>query len=415
MKIHEYQGKEVLRKLGVATLEGRVAYTPEEAREAAIALAASTGSPVVVVKSQIHAGGRGKGRIKEHSTAEVLEQVLRGEDNVAGKGGVRVVKTADDAAEAAKDLLGNTLVTKQTGIHGSKVRKVYVEAGCRIARELYLAILLDRAQSKVLIMASAEGGTEIEEVAAHTPEKILKIWIDPVVGLGAWQSRELAFALGMSGKTVGSFVKLLAGLYRVYDTTDASMLEINPLIVTVDGECLPLDAKVTFDDNGMFRHPELVALRDLDEEEAQEIEASKYDLSYVKLDGEIGCLVNGAGLAMATMDIIKLYGAEPANFLDVGGGANKEKVTAAFKIITADPAVKGILVNIFGGIMKCDVIADGVLAAVRETGLKVPLVVRLEGTNVELGKKMLAESGLAVIPADSMADAAEKIVAAVRA
>ena len=415
MKIHEYQGKEVLRKLGVATLEGRVAYTPEEAREAAIALAASTGSPVVVVKSQIHAGGRGKGRIKEHSTAEVLEQVLRGEDNVAGKGGVRVVKTPDDAAEAAKDLLGNTLVTKQTGIHGSKVRKVYVEAGCRIARELYLAILLDRAQSKVLIMASAEGGTEIEEVAAHTPEKILKIWIDPVVGLGAWQSRELAFALGMSGKTVGSFVKLLAGLYRVYDTTDASMLEINPLIVTVDGECLPLDAKVTFDDNGMFRHPELVALRDLDEEEAQEIEASKYDLSYVKLDGEIGCLVNGAGLAMATMDIIKLYGAEPANFLDVGGGANKEKVTAAFKIITADPAVKGILVNIFGGIMKCDVIADGVLAAVRETGLKVPLVVRLEGTNVELGKKMLAESGLAVIPADSMADAAEKIVAAVRA
>ena len=415
MKIHEYQGKEVLRKLGVATLEGRVAYTPEEAREAAIALAASTGSPVVVVKSQIHAGGRGKGRIKEHSTAEVLEQVLRGEDNVAGKGGVRVVKTADDAAEAAKDLLGNTLVTKQTGVHGSKVRKVYVEAGCRIARELYLAILLDRAQSKVLIMASAEGGTEIEEVAAHTPEKILKIWIDPVVGLGAWQSRELAFALGMSGKTVGSFVKLLAGLYRVYDTTDASMLEINPLIVTVDGECLPLDAKVTFDDNGMFRHPELVALRDLDEEEAQEIEASKYDLSYVKLDGEIGCLVNGAGLAMATMDIIKLYGAEPANFLDVGGGANKEKVTAAFKIITADPAVKGILVNIFGGIMKCDVIADGVLAAVRETGLKVPLVVRLEGTNVELGKKMLAESGLAVIPADSMADAAEKIVAAVRA
>jgi succinyl-CoA synthetase beta subunit len=415
MKIHEYQGKEVLRKLGVTTLEGRVAYTATEAHDAAVALAASTGSPVVVVKSQIHAGGRGKGRIKEHSSDEVLAQVLRGEDNVAGKGGVRVVKTAADAAEAAKDLLGNTLVTKQTGIHGSKVRKVYVEAGCRIARELYLAILLDRAKSKVLIMASAEGGTEIEEVAEHSPEKILKVWIDPVVGLGAWQSRELAFALGMSGKTVGSFVKLLAGLYRAYDQTDASMLEINPLIVTEDGECLPLDAKVTFDDNGLFRHPEVVEMRDLDEEEPQEIEASKYDLSYVKLDGEIGCLVNGAGLAMATMDIIKLYGAEPANFLDVGGGANKAKVTAAFKIITADPAVKGILVNIFGGIMKCDVIADGVLAAVRETGLKVPLVVRLEGTNVELGKKMLAESGLAVIPADSMADAAEKIVAAVRA
>ncbi len=415
MKIHEYQGKEVLRKLGVPTLQGFVAFTAAEARTAAENLALSTGSPVVVVKSQVHAGGRGKGRIKEHSSADVLAQVLRGEDGVAGKGGVRVVKGADAAEAAAADLLGNTLVTKQTGAHGSKVRQVYVEAGCRIARELYLAILLDRTRAEVLIMASSEGGTEIEEVAAHKPEKILKIWVDPISGLGGWQARELAFGLGMSGKTVNSFAKLLAGLYKAYDATDASMLEINPLIVTEEGECLPLDAKMTFDDNGLFRHPEIVAMRDLDEEDAQEIEASKYDLSYVKLDGEIGCLVNGAGLAMATMDIIKLYGAEPANFLDVGGGANKEKVTAAFKIITADPAVKGILVNIFGGIMKCDVIAEGVLAAVRETGLQVPLVVRLEGTNVDLGKKLLAESGLAVIPADTMADAAEKIVAAVHA
>ncbi len=413
MKIHEYQGKEVLRSHGVPTLQGFVAFTPAEAKDAAKRLASETGTPVVVVKSQVHAGGRGKGRIKEHSTPEVLAQVLRGEDGVAGKGGVRVVKTPEDAERAAADLLGNTLVTKQTGPDGSKVRKVYVEAGCQIARELYLAILLDRAKARVLIMASAEGGTEIEEVAAHSPEKILKIWVDPAVGLGAWQSRELAFGLGMSGKTVQSFVKLLAGLFRAYDATDASMLEINPLIVTESGECLVLDAKMTFDDNGLHRQPAIVAMRDLDEEEAQEIEASKYDLSYVKLDGEIGCLVNGAGLAMATMDIIKFYGAEPANFLDVGGGANREKVTAAFKIITADPAVRGILVNIFGGIMKCDVIAEGVIAAARETGLKVPLVVRLEGTNVELGKKILAESGLAVIPADTMADAAEKIVAAV--
>ncbi|MSP55913.1 MAG: ADP-forming succinate--CoA ligase subunit beta [Myxococcales bacterium] len=413
MKIHEYQGKEVLRKYGVSTLEGYVAFSPAEARDAAKRLTEGTGVPVVVVKSQVHAGGRGKGRIKEHSTAEVLAQVLRGEENVPGKGGVRVVKTAEAAEEAAKDLLGNTLVTKQTGPQGSKVRKVYVEAGCRIARELYLAILLDRTVARVLIMASAEGGTEIEEVAAHSPEKILKVWVDPVCGLGSWQARELAFQLGMTGKTVNSFVKLLAGLCRAYDATDASMLEINPLIVTEEGECLALDAKMTFDENGLFRHPEIVAMRDLEEEDAQEIEASRYDLSYVKLDGEIGCLVNGAGLAMATMDIIKLYGAEPANFLDVGGGANKEKVTAAFKIITADPAVKGILVNIFGGIMKCDVIAEGVLAAVRETGLQVPLVVRLEGTNVDLGKKILAESGLAVIPADTMADAAEKIVSAV--
>jgi len=289
-----------------------------------------------------------------------------------------------------------------------------VEAGCKIAKEYYLAMMLDRSTSQILVMVSAEGGTEIEEVAEHSPEKILKVWADPVTGLGAWQARDLAFGLGFSGKSVNSFVQLVRGFYEAYVKMDMSMLEINPLILTEDGEVLPLDAKVTFDDNALYRHPDVVAMRDLSEEDPSEIEASKYDLSYVKLDGNIGCLVNGAGLAMATMDIIKFYGEEPANFLDVGGGATKEKVTAAFQIITRDPAVKGILVNIFGGIMKCDVIAEGVLAAVRETGLSVPLVVRLEGTNVELGKKILAESGLSVIPADSMADAAEKIVAAVR-
>jgi succinyl-CoA synthetase beta subunit len=311
-------------------------------------------------------------------------------------------------------MLGKTLITKQTGEDGRVVQTLYVEEGCRIAKEYYLAMLLDRATSRVLVMVSTEGGTEIEEVAEHSPEKILKVWADPVTGLGAWQARDLAFGLGLTGKAVNSFVKLAMGLYTTYIKTDASMLEVNPLILTEDEQILPLDAKMTFDDNALFRHPDIVAMRDLAEEDPAEIEASKYDLSFVKLDGRIGCLVNGAGLAMATMDIIKFYGEEPANFLDVGGGATKEKVTAAFKIITKDPAVRGILVNIFGGIMKCDVIAEGVLAAVRETGLSVPLVVRLEGTNVELGKKILAESGLAVIPADSMADAAEKIVAAVR-
>jgi succinyl-CoA synthetase beta subunit len=411
MKLHEYQGKELLRKHGVSTLAGGAARTVDEA----VAVAESLGGSVWVVKSQIHAGGRGKGRFKGDVADEVLAQVLEGADNLPGKGGVRVCTSTDAVRAAAQAFLGNTLVTKQTGAAGSLVQTVFVEAGCQIVKEYYLAILLDRATSRVLVMASAEGGTEIEEVAEHHPERILKEWVDPVAGLGAWQARRLAFGLGLTGKTVNSFVKLVIGLYRTYDAIDASMLEINPLVVTAAGDTIPLDAKVTIDDNALFRHPDIVQMRDLDEEDPAEIEAGKYDLSYVKLDGTIGCLVNGAGLAMATMDIIKFYGEEPANFLDVGGGATKEKVTAAFKIITRDPAVKGILVNIFGGIMKCDVIAEGVLTAVREVGLSVPLVVRLEGTNVELGKKILAESGLAVIPADTMADAAEKIVAAVRA
>ena len=409
MKIHEYQGKQILRQYGVPTLPGQVARTPDEA----VAAAEAIGGSVWVVKSQVHAGGRGKGRFKEEMDAAHLPAVLRGEDT-PGKGGVRVCTNLDAVRAAAGAMLGRTLVTKQTGAEGRVVQTLYVEAGCRIAKEYYLAMLLDRATSRILVMVSTEGGTEIEEVAEHSPEKILKVWADPVTGLGQWQARDLAFGLGLGGKSVGAFVKLAQGLYEAYVKTDASMLEINPLILTEDGDVLPLDAKMTFDDNGLFRHKDILAMRDLAEEDASEIEASKYDLSYVKLDGTIGCLVNGAGLAMATMDIIKFYGEEPANFLDVGGGATKEKVTAAFQIITRDPAVKGILVNIFGGIMKCDVIAEGVLAAVRETGLSVPLVVRLEGTNVELGKKILAESGLAVIPADSMSDAAEKIVAAVR-
>jgi succinyl-CoA synthetase beta subunit len=409
MKIHEYQGKQILRQYGVPVLAGQVARTPDEA----VAAAESIGGSVWVVKSQVHAGGRGKGRFKEEMDAADLPAVLRGEDT-PGKGGVRVCLNLDAVRAAATAMLGRTLITKQTGAEGRVVQTLYVEAGCRIAKEYYLAMLLDRSKSRVLVMVSSEGGTEIEEVAEHSPEKILKVWADPVTGLGAWQARDLAFGLGLSGKSVNHFVKLTQGLYETYIKTDASMLEINPLILTEDGAVLPLDAKMTFDDNALFRHPDIVAMRDLAEEDPAEIEASKYDLSFVKLDGRIGCLVNGAGLAMATMDIIKFYGEEPANFLDVGGGATKEKVTAAFKIITSDPAVRGILVNIFGGIMKCDVIAEGVLAAVRETGLSVPLVVRLEGTNVELGKKILAESGLSVIPADSMSDAAEKIVAAVR-
>ena len=410
MKIHEFQGKEILRKHGVATLRGQVATTPAEARAAAESL----GTAVCVVKSQVHAGGRGKGRFIGEVDDAALAAVLRGEDGVPGKGGVRVVKGADAAEAAATAMLGHTLVTKQTGAEGAVVHRVFVEEGCMIAKEFYLAILLDRAVGKVLVMCSKEGGTEIEETAAHRPEAILKEWADPITGLGAWQARNLAFGLGLSGKAVGSCTKLILGLYTAYMAADCSMLEINPMILTEDERVLPLDAKITFDDNALFRHPEYAAYEDPAEVDPQEAEAARHELSYVKLDGNIGCLVNGAGLAMATMDIIKFYGEEPANFLDVGGGANKEKVTAAFGIITADPAVKGILVNIFGGIMKCDVIAEGVLAAVKETGLKVPLVVRLEGTNVEMGKKIIAESGLRVIPADSMSDAAEKIVAAVR-
>ncbi len=409
MKIHEFQGKEVLRKHGVPTLRGAAAHTVD----GAVAAAQSIGGTVWVVKSQVHAGGRGKGRFIGDVDDAALDLAAAGHD-APGKGGVRVVKSMDDVRLAAKAMLGQRLVTKQTGREGAMVHKVFVEEGCQISKEFYLAILLDRAAGRVVVMASKEGGTEIEEVAAHRPEAIVKEWADPLTGLGSWQARNLAFGLGLSGKAVGNFVKLAQALYRAFLAADCAMLEINPLILTADEQVLPLDAKITFDDNALFRHPEYEAYADPAEEDPQETEAARHELSYVKLDGNIGCLVNGAGLAMATMDIIKFYGEEPANFLDVGGGANKEKVTAAFKIITADPAVKGILVNIFGGIMKCDVIAEGVLAAVLETGLKVPLVVRLEGTNVELGKKIIAESGLRVIAADSMSDAAEKIVAAVR-
>ena len=409
MKIHEFQAKEVLRKHGVPTLQGAAAHTPEQA----VSGAQSIGGGIWVVKSQVHAGGRGKGRFVGEVDEEALQQAARGDD-APGKGGVRVCKDLDSVRAAAQAMLGNTLVTKQTGRDGAVVRKLYVEQGCQISKEFYLAIMLDRAKGQVLVMCSAEGGTEIEEVAAHRPEAILKAWADPLTGLGSWQARDLAFGLGFTGKAVNNFVKLVQGLFRAYNAADCSMLEVNPLILTADEQVLPLDAKITFDDNALFRHPEYESYYDAAEEDPQEVEAAKYELSYVKLDGNIGCMVNGAGLAMATMDIIKFYGEEPANFLDVGGGATKEKVTAAFKIITADPAVKGILVNIFGGIMKCDVIAEGVLAAVRETGLKVPLVVRLEGTNVDLGKQIIAESGLRVIAADSMSDAAEKIVAAVR-
>jgi len=393
MKIHEYQAKELFRQYGIPCPAGHSAATVPEAMTAAGLLP----GPIYVVKAQIHAGGRGKGTFKS-----------------GFQGGVKLCQSADDVFEKATAMLGNVLVTKQTGREGAVVHKVFVEQGCQISREFYLAILLDRAVGKIVVMASAEGGTEIEEVAAHRPEAILKEWADPLTGFGSWQARNLAFGLGLTGKAVGNFVKLVQGLYRAALAADTAMLEVNPLILTADEQILPLDAKITFDDNALFRHPEYQNYADPREIDPQELEAAKYDLSYVKLDGNIGCLVNGAGLAMATMDIIKFYGEEPANFLDVGGGADKARVAAAFKIITADPAVKGILVNIFGGIMKCDVIAEGVLAAVRETGLSVPLVVRLEGTNVELGKKIIAESGLHVIAAESMADAAQKIVSAVR-
>ncbi len=408
MKVHEYQAKEILRGFGVPLAEGRVATTAAEA----VAAAQAIGGDLWVVKSQVHAGGRGKGRFQGEASAEVLQQVLAGADGLPGAGGVRLARSLSEVEAAAAAIIGGTLVTKQTGGDGVLVRRVYVEQGCDIARELYAAVLLDRAAHKVVVMVSAEGGTEIEEVAAREPEKILKVWVDPMVGLGAWQARQLAFGLGLSGVTVRSFVKLVSGLYRAFMECDASMVEINPLVVTGAGLCLALDAKMSFDGNALFRHKDIAALRDLAEEDPAEVEAGKFDLNYIKLDGDIGCMVNGAGLAMATMDIIKLYGGEPANFLDVGGGATKENVTAGFKIITSDPNVQGILVNIFGGIMKCDVIAEGVLAAVQEVGLQVPLVVRLEGTNVERGRQLIADSGLEVVTARSMDDAAQKIVAA---
>ena len=396
MNIHEHQAKAVLKEFGVAVPRGYPAFSVEDAVKAA----AELGGPVFVVKSQIHAGGRGKGRFEGLGPE--------------AKGGVRVVKSADEVKANAEEMLGRVLVTHQTGPKGKQVNRLYIEEGAAIAKEFYLSLLVDRSSSKVSVVASTEGGMDIEEVAHATPEKIHTFTIDPATGVWPTHTRNLAKALGLSGGLAKEAAVLLKQLFDAFMAKDMSMLEINPLIVTADDHLRVLDAKVSFDGNALFRHPDIVALRDTTEEDPKEIEASKFDLAYVALDGEIGCMVNGAGLAMATMDIIKLYGAEPANFLDVGGGASKEKVTAAFKIITADPAVKGILVNIFGGIMRCDIIAEGVVAAVKEVGLKVPLVVRLEGTNVELGKKIISESGLNVIAANDLSDGAEKIVAAVK-
>lgn len=386
MNIHEYQAKQVLGKFGVATLKGQIANSPEEA----VAAAKSIGGSLWVVKAQIHAGGRGKG------------------------GGVKLAKTLDEVKDITSKMIGMTLVTHQTGPEGKVVQKVYIESGCNIAKEYYVACLIDRETGRVAMMASAEGGVDIEEVAEHRPEAIFKVDIDPTVGLGAWQARELAFKIGMQPEIINKATKFFMGLYEAFVKYDCSIAEINPLVVTKENDVICLDAKMNFDSNALFRHPSIVELRDLNEEDPAEIEASKFDLAFIKLDGNIGCLVNGAGLAMATLDIIKLFGESPANFLDVGGGANKEKVTNAFKIILKDPNVKGILVNIFGGIMKCDVIAEGVIAASKEVGLKVPLVVRLEGTNVELGKKILADSGLNIIPASDLTDAAKKITAAIK-
>ncbi|GEO81504.1 ADP-forming succinate--CoA ligase subunit beta [Pararhodospirillum oryzae] len=396
MNIHEYQAKQILAKYGVPILGGGVAYTADEAR----AVASRLPGPVWVVKSQIHAGGRGKGHFLEEAAGD--------------KGGVRVVRSLDEVQQNAFQMLGNTLVTHQSGPEGREVTRVYIEDGCNISRELYLSLLVDRATSCVTVMASTEGGMDIEEVAAETPDKIFFQTIDPATGISGFHCRKVAFALGLSGKQVSAFVKLLTGLYTCFISTDCSVLEINPLVVTADGQVLPLDCKMTFDSNALFRHPDLLEFRDEAEEDPMELEASRHDLNYVKLDGTIGCMVNGAGLAMATMDIIKLKGGSPANFLDVGGGATRERVTAAFKIILSDPNVEGILVNIFGGIMRCNVIAEGVIAAAREVSLNVPLVVRLEGTNVELGKQIMADSGLPIIAADNLSDAAEKVVKAVK-
>ncbi|MCC7016565.1 MAG: ADP-forming succinate--CoA ligase subunit beta [Rhodospirillales bacterium] len=395
MNIHEYQAKQLLARYGVAVLKGGVAFTPDEALRQAEALS----GPVWVVKSQIHAGGRGAGRFK---------------DNPQGKGGVRIVKSVADVKANAAEMLGHVLVTKQTGPAGKEVKRLYVEDGCDIKRELYLGLLLDRATSRLTMMASAEGGMEIEEVAARTPERIIKVAIDPAAGFMPFHARKIAYGLKLEGKQVGSAIKFMTAIYRAFTELDCSIVEINPLVVTAAGEVVALDAKMNFDDNALFRHPDVAGLRDENEEDPAEREAAKNELNYIRLDGNIGCMVNGAGLAMATMDIIKLYGATPANFLDVGGGATKERVTAAFKIILADRNVEAILVNIFGGIMRCDVIAEGVVAAARDVHLGVPLVVRLEGTNVQQGKKILADSGLPIISADDLDDAAKKAVAAAR-
>jgi len=395
MNIHEYQAKAILKEFGAPVSRGVPIHKAADAEAAAKEL----GGPVWVVKSQIHAGGRGKGKFKEPEAGE--------------KGGVRLAKSIEEVKTFVNEMLGRTLVTVQTGAAGKQVNCIYLEDGSAIAKEFYLSLLVDRTTSRVAFVVSTEGGVEIEEVAHTSPEKIVTFSVDPSTGIMPHHGRTVAKALGLSGDQAKQAEKVAASLYSAFVATDMAMLEVNPLILSQDGQLRCLDAKVAFDPNALYRHPEIVALRDVTEEDDKEIEASKYDLAYIALEGTIGCMVNGAGLAMATMDIIKLYGAEPANFLDVGGGATKEKVTAAFKIITADPNVKGILVNIFGGIMKCDVIAEGVIAAVKEVGLKVPLVVRLEGTNVELGKTIINNSGLDVIPADDLDDAAQKIVAAV--
>jgi succinyl-CoA synthetase beta subunit len=387
VKIHEYQAKVILRKFGVAVPRGYLAGTALEAEGAARQL----GGGICAVKAQIHAGGRGKG------------------------GGVKLARSPDEARSHAEAMLGMMLRTPQTGPDGQEVRKVYVEEGCRIARELYLGMTLDREVGRLAMMASTQGGVDIEEVARTTPERILREWISPLTGLMPFQARRLAFALGLVGDTVNAFVRFASGLYNAYIATDATLAEINPLVVTVQGEVLALDAKMNFDDNALYRHADIAAMRDPDEEDPKETQAKEYDLSYIALDGDIGCMVNGAGLAMATMDVIQLSGGRPANFLDVGGGADEQKVTAAFKIILSDPNVKAVLVNIFGGIMKCDIIANGIVAAAKQVALSIPLVVRLEGTNVELGKEILAHSELRIIPADDLGDAARKVVAAAKA
>jgi succinyl-CoA synthetase beta subunit len=386
MDIHEYQAKELLARFGVAVPRGGVAYTAGEAVEVARRL----GGSVWVVKAQIHAGGRGKA------------------------GGVKLVRSEEEVAAAARQMLGHKLVTHQTGPEGREVKRVYVEEGCEIGRELYLSLLIDRATQRVTLLGSTEGGVEIEEVAARTPEKILTEAIDPASGIEPFHARNFAYAVGLEGSRIGVAVKFVTALYRAFCELDASVVEINPLVVTQSGDLLALDAKIGFDDNALYRHPDVAALRDEDEEDPTEIEAGKHGLNYIKLDGNIGCMVNGAGLAMATMDIIKLHGGSPANFLDVGGGATRERVSTAFKLILSDPNVEGILVNIFGGIMRCDVIAEGVVAAAREVNLHVPLVVRLEGTNVDLGKRILQQSGLPILAAENLADAAQKVVASVR-
>jgi succinyl-CoA synthetase beta subunit len=396
MNIHEYQAKAVLKEFGVPVARGVAIFAASDAEKAA----AELGGPVWVVKAQIHAGGRGKGRFKEAEAGD--------------KGGVRVSKSPAEVVANARQMLGHTLVTKQSGAAGRTVRRLYIEEGSDIARELYLSCLVDRGTGRVVFIASEAGGMEIEEVAATTPEKIVSVHVDPAAGYSPHIGQTIGYALGLKGEQVKACGALVKSLYAAFVGKDMALLEINPLAVTGAGALICLDAKINFDDNALFRHPDIAALRDEGEEDSKEIEAQKNELNYVALDGTIGCMVNGAGLAMATMDIIKLYGAEPANFLDVGGGATKERVTAAFKIITADPRVKGVLVNIFGGIMRCDVVAEGILAAVKEVGLSLPLVVRLEGTNVELGKKIIADSGLNVINADDLDDAAAKVVAAVK-